>query len=95
MMTLQGKKIFLEETTFPCKEAGEAMTYAILSLFCFGFVLGPMAISKAHKARQIMNEDPRLDGYGKANAATVIGIVGLVIWVLSIIGRASRAAHSQ
>jgi len=80
-----------EEATFPCAEAGEALTYAIVSLFCFGFILGPLSISKALKARQLIKEDPRLSGSGKVTAALIIGGMGLLLWVLMIIGRVTAA----
>jgi len=76
----------------PCKEAGEALTMAIVSLFCFGFILGPIAISKAMKAKKIMEQNPRLTGSGKATAALIIGILALVLWVLNIAMRVSNAS---
>jgi hypothetical protein len=93
VLAIQGRQVVLEEATVPCKEAGEALTYAIVSLFCFGIVLGPVAIHKAYKAKQAIAEDPRLSGYGKANAAMVIGIVALLLWILGMVGRASRASR--
>jgi hypothetical protein len=93
-MVLEGRKIVLEEATMPCPEAGEALRYAIFSLFCFGIFLGPVAVSKAWKARQIIADDPRLSGYGKANAAIVIGLVGFLLWILSMAGRAARTSRS-
>jgi hypothetical protein len=92
-MALRGATPMVEEATMPCKEAGEALTYAIISLFCFGFILGPIAISKALKAKKMMAMNPRLTGSGKATAAIIIGIVGLVVWVLSLIARVTTAAH--
>lgn len=77
----------LEESTTPCQEAGEALKYAILSLFCFGFILGPVAISKAFKARKEINEDPSLTGWGKTNAAIFIGIIALVFWLYTMLHR--------
>ena len=37
----------LEEPTLPCKEANEALTFAIVGLFCCSLIFGPIAISKA------------------------------------------------
>lgn len=90
VLAIQGRQIVLDEATTPCKEAGEALTYAIISLFCCGPILGPVAISKAHKAKQTIADDPRLSGYGKANAAMIIGIVALLFWLLSILGRVGQ-----
>jgi len=75
----------------PCKEAGEALTYAIVGLFCFGIILEPIAISKALKAKKLLAADPNLTGGGKATAGLVIAIVGLVLWVLGLISRAASA----
>ena len=83
-----------EEATIPCKEATEALTYAIIGLFCCGIILEPIAISKAVKAKKMMEMNPRLTGSGKATAAMIIAIVGLVLWVLSLIARAIVAGRS-
>ena len=94
-MALRGAPPVAEEATLPCKEAGEALTYAIVGLFCFGIILEPIAISKALKARKMMQMNPRLTGSGKATAALIIAIVGLVLWVLGIFARVAAASHSQ
>ena len=73
----------------PCKLAGEALTYAIVGLFCFGIILEPIAIIKANKAKKMMAANPALTGSGKATAALTIAIIGLVLWVLGIISRVS------
>src|SRR5687768_274498 len=36
----------------PCDEAGQALKYAIIGLFCCGIIFSPMAISKASNARR-------------------------------------------
>ena len=76
-----------EVATMPCKEAGEALTYAIFGLFCFGIILEPVAIVKAVKARKMLEANPQLTGSGKATAAMIIAIVGLVLWVVGLIVR--------
>jgi hypothetical protein len=88
-----GQPVLAEEATMPCKEAGEALTYAIIGLFCFGIVLGPMAISKASKAKKMIEMNPRLTGSGKATAATIIGVIALVLWILGIVGRAIQSGN--
>ena len=93
VVAVQGQPM-APEMTMPCKEAGSALTYAIVSLFCCGIILGPIAISKALKAKKMMDQDPRLTGSGKATAALVIGIVGLVLCVLVIIGRLSQLGQT-
>lgn len=79
----------VEANTMPCPEAGEALKYAIIGLFCFGIVLGPIAISKALNAKRLIAANPSLTGGGKATAALVIGISELVLWVLGTIARVS------
>jgi hypothetical protein len=86
VMAVQGQPI-IEEATMPCKQAGEALTYAIIGIFCLGIILEPMAIAKALKAKKMMEANPRLTGSGKATAALIIGIVSLVLWVIGIIAR--------
>src|SRR5436853_226645 len=73
-----------------CEEAGKALTYAIIGIFCFGFVFGSMAISKGLEARRLIREDPRLTGEAKANVALILGTMVLILWVLGMIGRAKR-----
>ncbi len=92
VMAVSGRPI-VEEATIPCKEAGEALTYAIVGLFCFGIILEPIALIKANKAKAMLAANPRLTGSGKATAAMVIAIIGLVLWGLGIIARI--AAMSQ
>jgi len=93
-MALRGAPPIVEEATIPCKEAGEALTYSIVGLFCFGIVLGPVAISKALKAKKMMALNPRLTGSGKATAGLIIGIIALVLWLLSILARVAAASHT-
>jgi hypothetical protein len=71
----------------PCKEASEALKYALLGIFCFGIVLEPMAITKALAARRLIQEDPTLSGAGKANAALVLGCAILALWVLGMVSK--------
>ena len=85
----------IEEATEPCPEANEALKYAIIGIFCFGIILGPIAISKALKARKMIAMNPRLAGSGKATAAIVIGSIALVLWALSMIARISNVSRQQ
>src|SRR4029078_11847759 len=77
---VQGRQVVREEATVPCKEANTALLFAIVSVFCCGCILGPIAVIKAVKARNAIAEDPRLTGFGKANAALFIGIVSGFMW---------------
>jgi hypothetical protein len=94
-MALRGAPPIVEEATIPCKEANEALTYAIVGLFCFGIILEPIAISKAIKAKKMMQLNPRLTGSGKVTAAFIIGIIGLVLWILSIVARIVVATRAH
>lgn len=81
----------LENRRRPCKEAGEALKYAIFGIFCFGIILGPVAISKAASARSRMKADPTLTGEGQATAATILGIAVIVLWVFGMWTRLSES----
>jgi hypothetical protein len=72
-----------------CTEAGEALKYAILGIFCLGFIFGPMSIFKALDAKSIIAKDQSLSGSGKATAALIIGCIVSLLWVLGIIARVS------
>jgi len=72
----------------PCKEASDALKYALIGTFCFGIILEPIAISKALAARKRMSEDPTLTGRGKATAALICAAVVLVLWIVGIMSRA-------
>ena len=73
----------------PCKEADEALKYAIAavftSLFCIGAVIGPIAIVKGTKARQMIAANPYLVGSGKATAAIIIGTLSFLFSIFAII----------
>jgi hypothetical protein len=92
MMAVQGQPL-VEAATIPCKEAGEALTYSIIGLFCFGIILEPIAIAKALKAKKMLAANPRLTGSGKATAALIISIVGLVLWVLGMVAKFSQLSR--
>lgn len=96
VLAIQGQPVLVDEQegTIPCKEASEALTMAIISLFCFGIILGPIAISKAQKAKKMIELNPQLSGSGKATAATIIGIISMVLFVLFAISRVSHTAHN-
>jgi hypothetical protein len=81
-MALRGGPPILEEATIPCKEANDALTYSLVGIFCFGIMLEPIAISKALKAKKMIEMNPQLAGLGKANSALIIGIVRFVLSLL-------------
>ncbi len=65
-------------------DAKQALILGIVSLFCCGIVLGPVAIMKANNARQAIAMDPTLRGGGMATAGMVLGIVSLVLNLLGL-----------
>jgi hypothetical protein len=86
VMALQGQPLnYATGMAIPNKDADEALKYAIISIFCFSFILGPIAISKAMKAKKAMAVNPNLTGSGKATAAMIIGIITTVLGVLQLI----------
>jgi hypothetical protein len=92
VMAVQGQPV-IEEATLPCKEASNALTYAIVGIFCFGIILGPIAIVKALKAKKILETNPQLTGSGKATAALIIGIVVVILCVIGLIARFAAMAN--
>jgi hypothetical protein len=93
VMALQGRPAAFQVATKTCKEAKDALIMAIVGLFCFGIILEPLALVKASKARKAMQADPTLSGGGMATAATVIAVIGLVLWVIGIIIRVSAVRN--
>jgi hypothetical protein len=63
-------------------EVGEALRYAIIGLFCFGFILGFLAIRSGSKAKEHIARDPRLDGAGLATFAQGLGAFEIVASVV-------------
>ena len=78
-----------ESHMLPCKEAGEALKYALVGILCFGFILEPVAIYRALQAKKKIKTNPNLSGAGKATAALVIGITVLCGYILWVIDRVS------
>ena len=89
VMAVEGQLV-VEEATIPCEEAGSALTYAIVGIFCFRIILEPVAIVKALKAKKMIATNPRLTGSGKATAALIIGGISLLLWVLGTIAKIAQ-----
>ncbi len=87
VMALGGQTPVFEAVTELSEDAKEALKYAIIGLFCFGIILEPIAISKALKAKKMIAANPNLTGSGRATAALIIAIVGLLLWVAGILVR--------
>lgn len=60
-------------------EAKEALRFAIIGLFCFGFILGPLAIIRGTAAKKTIAQNPRLEGEGLATAAQIIGGIEILL----------------
>lgn len=90
IMAVREKPVIEDESKkVPCKEASEALKYAIIGFFCFGFILEPVAIYKALQAKKRFKEDPNLTGEGKATAALIIGPIVFILWILGMVARFS------
>lgn len=89
-MALRGGGPLIEEATIPCKQASEALTYAIAGILC-AIILEPIAIIKALEAKKLIAQNPRLSGSGKATAALIIAIAILGLSILGIIANMTNA----
>ncbi len=70
-----------------CKEAREALTYAIIGLFCCAIIVEPIALIRAAEARKTVAANPSLGGEGLARAATTIAILSLLFLGLGFLGQ--------
>jgi len=71
------------------KEASGALTYSLIGILCFGFILGPVAIHKGIKALKIIRNEPGYKGKGKAIAGIVIGSIVTLLNILGLIVKLS------
>lgn len=78
-----------------CHEAKSALMFAILSLFCAGQFLGPIAIYKGIKARKRIILDSTITGEGRANAAILIGVIGFCFWLYASVILATNQSNQQ
>jgi hypothetical protein len=67
----------------------EAIRYAVLGIFCAGFIFGFLAIRSGSKAKDQIARDPRLDGAGLATFAQILGAFDIVAWVIGLLRIAS------
>jgi len=74
--------------------AGQALTYSIISIFICAPILGPTAISRGNAALRLLRQHPAYEGRssarGKATAGVIIGWIALALFVLVLIGRFSN-----
>jgi Domain of unknown function (DUF4190) len=67
-------------------EAVASMICGIVSLFFFGFILGPIAICLGVSAKNKIKENPQgLTGGCQATAGIVTGSIAVAVWVICII----------
>jgi len=87
--------IVVEEGSIPCKEASEALTYALVGIICLGIVLEPIALVKAHEAKKKLDANSQLSGAGKVTAARIVAGVVLGINILYIIGLIAKISRAS
>lgn len=78
------------------KKATQSLIFGILSLFCCGLIFGFLGYNAANEAlTNIAIYDVAHDKKGLATAGKVLSIVGLVLWVLTIIVRVLLAVAGK
>jgi hypothetical protein len=71
-----------------------SLVLGIIGMFFCGVIFGPLAIAQASSARRAINSDPTYGGGGMATAGMVLGIIGLVLFMLYfMIGFSSGINH--
>ena len=66
----------------------------IVAFFCFGIILGPIAIVMGRKAQaEIAASGGQQAGEGMAKAGVILGIVACVLWAIGLIARLSGALN--
>lgn len=79
------------KTTAP--GASQALMMSIAGIFICAPILAPRAISSAAKVKEEIRKDPRLGGEGMATAAQVIGVLGLIFWIIGLLSRLSATGR--
>ncbi|RKY12697.1 MAG: hypothetical protein DRP82_06470 [Planctomycetota bacterium] len=64
--------------------ARNALICGIVGLFCFGIILGPVAIVLGSKGLDYAKRYPEAGGSGSATAGIVLGIVDIIGGIISI-----------
>lgn len=64
------------------ESAKNALIMSIIGFFCFGIILGPIAIIQARKAKTVLS--PGEDGYSNAQTAEVLGWIVAALYVVSL-----------
>ena len=63
---------------------GSPLWLGIIGILCC-FICSIVAIVKANEAKAAIAQDPRYGGEGMATAGKVLGIIGIILFVLGII----------
>ncbi len=67
------------------KQAGASLIWGIVGIFCCGIVLGPFAVYRANKAKQLIAQHNVGHQYaGQATAGMICGIIGIVLFVVGV-----------
>ena len=68
--------------------AKTALIFAIVGVFCFGFIFGFLAFRRANQAIEIIDHyDVAKDKRGIAMGAKILGIVDIVLWAIGLLAR--------
>lgn len=70
-----------------CPEAKQALIYGIVGMFCFGFVLGILAVVKGIGAISSINENPQYSGKIMAIFGIILGVVDFIGWIAAMVTR--------
>lgn len=74
------------------KDAKTALILGIVGLFCFGAILGIIAVIKANGVlSKIASTGVGAESRGTANAARILGIIDIVLWLIIIILRVANS----
>jgi hypothetical protein len=77
-----------QKAAVAASEAKTALTFAILGVFCFGFIFGFLAYRKANEAIETIDiYDVAHEKRGMATAAKIIGIIDIVLWAIGLVLR--------
>ena len=69
-------------------DARTALIFAIIGVFCFGFIFGFLAFRRANQAIEIIDHyDVAKDKRGIAMGAKILGIVDIVLWAIGLLAR--------
>ena len=80
--------VLATKARYVASEARDALILSIVGVFCFGFVLGILAVRKANAALETISiYEVAQEKRSMAMTAKVIGIIDIVLWALGLIAR--------